>query len=146
MSPNYPLLDQINTRVWLAELSQKLGHSVTREDMLDADLDRLAAGRNRAGAVSNGKGTCMGCDGPQQSERKMNMVRAMQLFLGMAVLAFACAAEAQQPVVYPAKGQSMQQQSQDEVQCYTELAPRACAARHERLPRVRAPQAPRKHS
>jgi hypothetical protein len=41
----------------------------------------------------------------------------MQLFLGMAVLAFACAAEAQQPVVYPAKGQSMQQQSQNEAQC-----------------------------
>jgi hypothetical protein len=45
------------------------------------------------------------------------MVRAMQLFLGMAVLAFACTAEAQKPIVYPAKGQSMQQQSQDEAQC-----------------------------
>jgi hypothetical protein len=45
------------------------------------------------------------------------MVRAMQLFIGMAVLSFACAAAAQKPIVYPAKGQSMQQQSQDEAQC-----------------------------
>ena len=45
------------------------------------------------------------------------MLRAMQLFLGMAVLLFACAAQAQKPIVYPAKGQSMQQQSQDESHC-----------------------------
>jgi hypothetical protein len=41
----------------------------------------------------------------------------MQLFLGIAVLLFACAAQAQKPIVYPAKGQSPQQQSQDEAQC-----------------------------
>ena len=45
------------------------------------------------------------------------MLRAMQLFIVMAALAWACAAEAQKPVVYPAKGQSAQQQSQDEAQC-----------------------------
>ena len=45
------------------------------------------------------------------------MIRAMQLFLGIAVLSFACTAAAQKPIVYPAKGQSMQQQSQDEAQC-----------------------------
>jgi hypothetical protein len=44
-------------------------------------------------------------------------MRAMQLLLGMAVLLLACAAAAQQPIVYPAQGQSVQQQSQDEAQC-----------------------------
>ena len=46
------------------------------------------------------------------------MLRAMQLFIGMATLSWACAAEAQKPVVYPAKGQSAQQQSQDDTQYY----------------------------
>lgn len=46
------------------------------------------------------------------------MVRAMHLFIGMAALSWAWTAAAQQPVVYPAKGQSAQQQSQDEGQCY----------------------------
>ena len=46
------------------------------------------------------------------------MVRAMPLFIGMAALSWAWTAVAQQPVVYPAKGQSAQQQSQDEAQCY----------------------------
>src|SRR5262245_18541550 len=50
--------------------------------------------------------------------RRIGMLRAMQLFIGMAALAWACAAEAQRPVVYPAKGQSAQQQSQDDAQCY----------------------------
>ena len=45
------------------------------------------------------------------------MLRAMQLFMGMAALSWACTAAAQTPVVYPAKGQSAQQQSQDETQC-----------------------------
>jgi YMGG-like Gly-zipper len=45
------------------------------------------------------------------------MLRAMQLFLGIAALALACTAEAQQPIVYPAKGQSAQQQSQDDAHC-----------------------------
>jgi len=39
----YPSLCQINTRVWLTELSQSLGRSATLEDIPDAELDRLAA-------------------------------------------------------------------------------------------------------
>ena len=38
----YPLLYQINTRVWLTESSRKLGHPATLDDIPDADLDRLA--------------------------------------------------------------------------------------------------------
>jgi hypothetical protein len=45
------------------------------------------------------------------------MVRALQLCIGIAVLALACAAAAQKPIVYPAKGQSPQQQSQDDAEC-----------------------------
>jgi hypothetical protein len=37
----YPSLYQINTRVWLTELSQKLGRPVTLDDIPDAELDRL---------------------------------------------------------------------------------------------------------
>jgi Alpha amylase, catalytic domain len=37
----YPLLYQINTRVWLTELSQKLGRSATLDDIPDSELDRL---------------------------------------------------------------------------------------------------------
>jgi glycosidase len=37
----YPLLYQINTRVWLTELSQKVGRSATLDDVPDAELDRL---------------------------------------------------------------------------------------------------------
>ena len=38
----YPSLFQINTRVWLTELSRTLGRAATLDDMPDADLDRLA--------------------------------------------------------------------------------------------------------
>jgi glycosidase len=38
----YPLLYQVNTRVWLTELSQKQGRSATLDDIPDAELDRLA--------------------------------------------------------------------------------------------------------
>ena len=41
-APRYPLLYQINTRVWLTELTQKLGRSATLDDIPDAELDRLA--------------------------------------------------------------------------------------------------------
>lgn len=41
-TPRYPLLYQINTRVWLTELSQKLGRPATLDDIPDVDLDRLA--------------------------------------------------------------------------------------------------------
>ena len=40
--PRYPSLYQINTRVWLTELSQQLGRSATLDDIPDAELDRLA--------------------------------------------------------------------------------------------------------
>jgi hypothetical protein len=45
------------------------------------------------------------------------MVRAMQLYIGIVVLSLAYTAEAQKPIVYPAKGQSPQQQSQDDAEC-----------------------------
>jgi hypothetical protein len=38
----YPVLYQINTRVWLTELSQMLGRPATLDDIPDAELDRLA--------------------------------------------------------------------------------------------------------
>jgi glycosidase len=38
----YPSLYQINTRVWLTELSQALGRDPTLDDIPDAELDRLA--------------------------------------------------------------------------------------------------------
>jgi hypothetical protein len=41
-APRYPLLYQINTRVWLTGLSRKLGRPATLDDIPDAELDRLA--------------------------------------------------------------------------------------------------------
>ncbi len=38
----YPTLYQINTRVWLTELSRVLGRRATLDDIPDAELDRLA--------------------------------------------------------------------------------------------------------
>jgi hypothetical protein len=38
----YPTLYQINTRVWLTELSRTLSHPATLDDIPDAELDRLA--------------------------------------------------------------------------------------------------------
>lgn len=40
--PKYPSLYQINTRVWLNELSQNLGRPATFDDISDIELDRLA--------------------------------------------------------------------------------------------------------
>jgi hypothetical protein len=40
-APRYPLLYQINTRVWLTQLSRVLGRLATLDDILDDDLDRL---------------------------------------------------------------------------------------------------------
>lgn len=40
-STRYPSLYQINTRVWLTELSRKLGRTATLDDIPDAELDRL---------------------------------------------------------------------------------------------------------
>src|SRR6185295_12005946 len=42
-SPRYASLYQINTRVWLTELSRALGKRATLDDIPDAELDRLAA-------------------------------------------------------------------------------------------------------
>ncbi|HLJ98257.1 MAG TPA: alpha-amylase family glycosyl hydrolase [Gemmataceae bacterium] len=41
-TPRYPSLYQINTRVWLTELSEGLGRHATLDDIPDAELDRLA--------------------------------------------------------------------------------------------------------
>ena len=41
-TPRYPSLYQINTRVWLTELSRRLGKAATLDDVPDAELDRLA--------------------------------------------------------------------------------------------------------
>jgi len=41
--PRYPSLYQVNTRVWLTELSRALGRHATLDDIPDAELDRLAA-------------------------------------------------------------------------------------------------------
>jgi glycosidase len=41
--PRYPSLYQINTRVWLTELSRILGRTATLDDIADADLDRVSA-------------------------------------------------------------------------------------------------------
>ena len=42
MPPLYPALYQINTRVWLMELSQALGRPATLDDIPDAEIDHLA--------------------------------------------------------------------------------------------------------
>jgi glycosidase len=39
--PKYPSLYQINTRVWLTELSSELGRQATFDDIPDKELDRL---------------------------------------------------------------------------------------------------------
>ena len=41
-TPRYPSLYQINTRVWLTELSGQLGRPATLDDVPDAELDRWA--------------------------------------------------------------------------------------------------------
>ena len=49
--PRYPALYQINTRVWLTELSRALGRRATLDDIPDAELDRLAEHGLRLGLV-----------------------------------------------------------------------------------------------
>jgi glycosidase len=41
-NPQYPLLYQVNTRVWLTDLSRQLGRPATLDDIPDADLDHFA--------------------------------------------------------------------------------------------------------
>ena len=40
--PPYPSLYQINTRVWMTELSKQLGRPATLDDIPDIELDRMA--------------------------------------------------------------------------------------------------------
>jgi hypothetical protein len=42
LKPRYPSLYQINTRVWLRDLSRRQGRPATLDDIPDAELDRLA--------------------------------------------------------------------------------------------------------
>ena len=42
-TPRYPSLYQVNTRVWLTDLSRALGRTATLDDVPDAELDRLSA-------------------------------------------------------------------------------------------------------
>jgi glycosidase len=42
-APRYPSLYQVNTRVWLTDLSRALGRAATLDDVPDADLDWFAA-------------------------------------------------------------------------------------------------------
>src|ERR1041385_8090358 len=41
-NPRYPSLYQINTRVWLTDLSRALRRATTLDDIPDAELDRIA--------------------------------------------------------------------------------------------------------
>ncbi|HCU17923.1 MAG: alpha-amylase [Bacteroidetes bacterium GWE2_41_25] len=40
---SFPLLYQVNTRVWLTDLSRKTGRKATLDDIADSELDKLAA-------------------------------------------------------------------------------------------------------
>ena len=42
MKPRYPALLEMNTRVWLTELSRELGRPATLDDIPDTELDRFA--------------------------------------------------------------------------------------------------------
>jgi glycosidase len=42
MQPLYPSLHQLNTRVWLTELSRNLGRRATLDDIPDTEIDRFA--------------------------------------------------------------------------------------------------------
>lgn len=67
-----------------------------------------------------------------RQEAKLN--RLMQALVAAALLAAVCGAQAQKPIIYPAKGQSPQQQQKDEGECYvwakntTGIDPAAVAA------------------
>jgi glycosidase len=42
ITPRYPSLYQVNTRIWLTELSRKFNRRVLLDDIPDAELDRIA--------------------------------------------------------------------------------------------------------
>jgi hypothetical protein len=46
------------------------------------------------------------------------MSHAIKLAAGLAILSITAVAEAQKPIVYPAKNQTKQQQSKDDAECY----------------------------
>jgi hypothetical protein len=41
-SSRYPSLYQVNSRVWLTELSRKIGRTAILDDIPDVELDRIA--------------------------------------------------------------------------------------------------------
>ena len=41
-TPDYPSLYQVNTRVWLTDISGQIGRPATLDDISDQELDRLA--------------------------------------------------------------------------------------------------------
>lgn len=41
-TPRYPALYQIDTRVWLTQLTRKLGRRATLDDIPDSELDHFA--------------------------------------------------------------------------------------------------------
>jgi hypothetical protein len=43
MTPRYPALYQLDTRVWQTERSRAIGRPATFDDLSDEELDRLAA-------------------------------------------------------------------------------------------------------
>jgi Glycine zipper len=47
------------------------------------------------------------------------MQRIIRYWTGLAMLALSCAAQAQQPIIYPARGQSWGQQQTDTSECHT---------------------------
>ncbi|GEP53036.1 hypothetical protein [Reyranella soli] len=53
--PRYPARYQINTRVWLTELSRTLGRRGTLDDLPDAELDRRGSGSAGSGSAASGK-------------------------------------------------------------------------------------------
>jgi hypothetical protein len=46
------------------------------------------------------------------------MLRALQIIIGVALVSMTALAQAQKPIVYPAKGQTLQQQQKDDAECY----------------------------
>jgi hypothetical protein len=51
-------------------------------------------------------------------KKEFYMRRFMQIAAGVAALSLAAAAVAQKPIIYPSRGQSPQQQSRDDGECY----------------------------
>jgi hypothetical protein len=54
----------------------------------------------------------------EQYGKENHMSYARKISIGLTVLSITAVAEAQKPIVYPAKGQTTQQQSKDDAECY----------------------------